>query len=128
MSFKRKGKWRSPGIGPNGKKLCCCGCGREVGKGFRSSATYNCYPEWARINDPSTIRNLVKFRDRGICAICKVEGLSWEAHHIIPVSEGGGQCGLENYQTLCIACHKIETAKLARRRAENARLVKKINS
>lgn len=41
----------------------------------------------------------------------------WEADHIIPVSEGGGCCGLENYRTLCLRCHKIESAKLAKRRA-----------
>ena len=33
----------------------------------------------------------------------------WDADHIIPVKEGGGQCGLENIRTLCIACHKIIT-------------------
>lgn len=35
----------------------------------------------------------------------------WDADHIIPVSEGGGGCGLSNYQTLCIRCHKIKTHK-----------------
>jgi 5-methylcytosine-specific restriction endonuclease McrA len=40
----------------------------------------------------------------------------WEADHIIPVIEGGGCCGLDNYQTLCIRCHKEETKKLAGRR------------
>ena len=41
----------------------------------------------------------------------------WDADHIVPVTEGGGECGLENLRTLCIPCHKIETATLARRRA-----------
>jgi 5-methylcytosine-specific restriction enzyme A len=27
-------------------------------------------------------------------------------HHVIPVKEGGGCCGLENLITLCIRCHK----------------------
>jgi hypothetical protein len=27
-------------------------------------------------------------------------------HHVIPVEEGGGCCGLENLITLCIRCHK----------------------
>jgi hypothetical protein len=40
----------------------------------------------------------------------------WEADHIIPVCEGGGCCGLENYQTLCLRCHKKESANLAKRR------------
>jgi hypothetical protein len=30
----------------------------------------------------------------------------WEAHHIVPISAGGGVCGLDNYQTLCLKCHK----------------------
>ncbi len=42
----------------------------------------------------------------------------WEADHIIPVIEGGGCCGLENYQTLCIRCHKEDTKKLAGRRSK----------
>lgn len=41
----------------------------------------------------------------------------WEADHIQPVVEGGGETGLENLRTLCRSCHRRETAKLARRRA-----------
>ena len=40
----------------------------------------------------------------------------WDADHIIPVKEGGGQCGLENIRTLCIKCHKMETKKLAQKK------------
>lgn len=36
----------------------------------------------------------------------------WEADHIVPVVEGGGECGLEGYRTLCIPCHRQETRKL----------------
>ena len=39
----------------------------------------------------------------------------WDADHIVPVSEGGGCCGLDNYRTLCVMCHKTETAALAAR-------------
>jgi len=42
----------------------------------------------------------------------------WEADHIIPVIEGGGCCGLDNLRTLCVACHRMETAALAGRRAQ----------
>lgn len=42
---------------------------------------------------------------------------TWEAHHIVPVSEGGGGCGLEGYATLCLRCHKRASAELAARRA-----------
>ena len=33
----------------------------------------------------------------------------WDGDHIIPVKEGGGQCGLDNLRTLCIKCHKKVT-------------------
>lgn len=42
----------------------------------------------------------------------------WEMDHVIPVVEGGGELGLENLRILCWACHRLETAKLAKRRAE----------
>ena len=45
----------------------------------------------------------------------------WQADHILPVCEGGGQCSLENYRTLCTACHQRATAALAARRAAKAR-------
>lgn len=44
-------------------------------------------------------------------------GHLWEADHIVPVVEGGGECGLDGYRTLCRACHRRETAALAARRA-----------
>jgi len=40
----------------------------------------------------------------------------WDADHIVPVCEGGGQCGLDNYRTLCHPCHKRVTRELAARR------------
>ncbi len=44
-------------------------------------------------------------------------GHLWEANHIVPVVEGGGECGLEGYETLCLKCHKQATKELAGRRA-----------
>jgi 5-methylcytosine-specific restriction protein A len=41
----------------------------------------------------------------------------WEADHIIPVIEGGGGCDFTGYRTLCMRCHRKETAALAGRRA-----------
>lgn len=48
----------------------------------------------------------------------------WEADHILPVVEGGGGCELENYRTLCLACHRAETKALAARRARQRREAK----
>ncbi len=39
----------------------------------------------------------------------------WDADHILPVAEGGGQCDLENLRTLCVACHR-EATRLLRER------------
>lgn len=36
---------------------------------------------------------------------------SWEIHHVIPIEEGGGCCGLENLVTLCWRCHLKRHAK-----------------
>ena len=41
----------------------------------------------------------------------------WDADHIRAVAEGGGECGLDNMQTLCLWCHREKTAAM-RRRAE----------
>ena len=46
----------------------------------------------------------------------------WDADHIIPVAEGGGECDLDNLRTLCLKCHKLATRRLAERLA-NARRV-----
>lgn len=48
----------------------------------------------------------------------------WEADHIVPVWEGGGLCGPENLRTLCLGCHKAESARGAARRAKARRSMK----
>lgn len=39
----------------------------------------------------------------------------WDADHIVPVAEGGGQCDVDNIRTLCLVCHREETARLRTR-------------
>jgi hypothetical protein len=39
----------------------------------------------------------------------------WEADHVKPVNEGGGRCGLEGFQTLCIWCHREKNTKSAKK-------------
>lgn len=36
----------------------------------------------------------------------------WDADHVLPVAEGGGQCDLDNLRTLCLLCHREVTAEL----------------
>jgi len=39
----------------------------------------------------------------------------WDADHILPVAEGGGECDLDNIRTLCLRCHRVVTAQLRER-------------
>lgn len=41
----------------------------------------------------------------------------WNADHILPVEFGGGGSTLSNFQTLCLACHKIKSREQARERS-----------
>ena len=60
-------------------------------------------------------------------------GMFWQADHVVPVAEGGGQCDLTNLRTLCTQCHARETKELAarlvhQRRAKQAVGTKDIRS
>lgn len=35
-----------------------------------------------------------------------IEGVFWQADHIVPVVHGGGTAGLDNFRTLCLHCHR----------------------
>jgi 5-methylcytosine-specific restriction endonuclease McrA len=93
-------------------------------------------------------------RDRGVCKSCRIDTLVaggilkrsrgptrqrllnywdlpsytgrslWEADHITPVVEGGGECDLSNLRTLCLRCHRMATLGLRLRRAEARQLAR----
>lgn len=42
----------------------------------------------------------------------------WDADHIVPVVEGGGNSDVDNLRTLCLPCHKEETRLLRARMVE----------
>jgi HNH endonuclease len=44
----------------------------------------------------------------------------WAADHIVPVVEGGGECGIENIRTLCLGCHASVTKELRVRLKQSA--------
>ena len=44
-----------------------------------------------------------------------------QADHTLPVAEGGGCCGIGNFRTLCVPCHRQETEALRRRLEERKR-------
>jgi 5-methylcytosine-specific restriction protein A len=124
--------------GPNGRNLCRR-CAAEVPKGRLTFCSDGCVHEWKLRTDPAYLRQCVFDRDHGICAECGVNAVEsdsrylhrkrsargtghlWQADHIVPVVEGGGECDLSNLRTLCTACHKRATADLAARRAEQRR-------
>jgi 5-methylcytosine-specific restriction enzyme A len=129
--------------GPNGRGICRW-CRMEVPKGRRTFCSDSCVHDWRLRTDPAYLRDRVLARDRGICAICGLDALEfyrrfqwipvrkrralrsqldiharrhsfWDADHILPVAEGGGECDLSNLQTLCLWCHQEHTAKLRQR-------------
>ena len=131
--------------GPNGRALCRW-CGVEVPKGRRTFCSEPCVHHHKLRSDPGYVRRLVFQRDKGVCAACgldthelktklarlyfrdryaELERLGfpthretyWDADHVVPVAEGGGECDLDNYRTLCLRCHREATAELMARLA-----------
>ena len=131
--------------GPNGRSLCRW-CNLEVPERRFTFCSDWCVHEWRLRTDPGYLREQVFARDKGICTICGVDarvayldlkrsrgthrlklldrwGLKrisrktlWDADHIVPVVEGGGECDLDNLRTLCLICHRQQTLELRRRR------------
>ncbi len=127
--------------GPSGRTLCRW-CGLEAQGRRHTFCSDWCVHEWRLRTDPSYLREQVFARDRGRCALCHIDSVEafhrlkrargsnrktmlsywglksvnrrslWDADHILPVCEGGGECDLENIRTLCLACHKDETYRL----------------
>ena len=136
--------------GLNGRALCRW-CNLEVPRGRFTFCSEWCVREWRLRTDPGYLREQVLERDRGICALCRTDCISewnhirrlrggarlgalrkwglrprqraslWDADHIIPVVEGGGECDLANLRTLCLRCHREVTAALKLRLQQAAR-------
>lgn len=123
----------------------CRWCGAAIPPRRRTFCSDACVHEWKLRTDPGYLRESVLERDAGVCAQCGVDTVSlrrdmrrldfaarrkflkewgltersrkslWDADHIVPVAEGGGQCDLANMRTLCLKCHKSATAELRTR-------------
>jgi 5-methylcytosine-specific restriction enzyme A len=130
--------------GENGRCLCRW-CSLEVPSGRFTFCSDYCVHEWRLRTDPGYLREQVFLRDKGVCAVCQVDtvkalnalrrsraskrsellehwGLKqmirrtlWDADHVLPVAEGGGECDLENIRTLCLRCHRLSTQELRTR-------------
>jgi len=131
--------------GSNGRNLCRW-CNLEVPPGRRTFCSDWCVEEWKLRSDPGHLRERTFERDKGVCALCgldcvaefhhmrKLRGAArvrtfaewglrpgsrrslWDADHVLPVAEGGGECDLSNIRTLCLKCHRKQTAELRVRR------------
>ena len=127
----------------DGGRCLCRWCGLEVPRGRFTFCSEWCVEEWKLRTDPGHLRDRVFQRDRGICAVCGLDCIAqyshlkrlrgvarakaltdwgprsrkslWDADHIVPVAEGGGECDLSNMRTLCLKCHRAATAQLINR-------------
>lgn len=140
-----KAGFREADRDPEGRRLCRR-CSNPVPKKRRNWCSEECVHQHRLTSDPGYLRRQVFKRDRGVCSACGLDtealrqelramdymrrreamkrlGIPshrehgpWDADHIVPVVEGGGECGLDNIRTLCCPCHKRATTELARRR------------
>jgi 5-methylcytosine-specific restriction enzyme A len=131
--------------GPNGRGICRW-CSLEVPRGRYTFCSAFCVHEWKLRTQPAYLREQVLKRDCGICATCGIDTVAearrlryargsnrtslldhwglrrrsrkslWDADHIVPVVEGGGECDLENIRTLCLRCHRQATLQLRKRK------------
>lgn len=129
----------------SGGRALCRRCASEVPHGRRSFCSLECVHEWRLRTDPGYLRDQVFARDRGYCALCHMDTVRvyqwlrrlkgaartkavrewsimklhrdslWDADHIVPVAEGGGECDLTNMRTLCLKCHRKATLELRAR-------------
>lgn len=140
MSTRRRTKTSEVPVkkGENGHNLCRF-CEIEVPKGRHTFCSQLCVEEWSVRSNTHFMRRKVFERDRGVCACCGLDANGWlefvmrqphsardvlrdalrinnritfwDVDHILPVSHGGGECGLENLQTLCIWCHRKKSLR-----------------
>ena len=150
MSTKRRtlGVHSSPTPKNEKGERLCRNCGKVLTKGQRHNCSPKCSLEWQCKTSPGILRQTIFNRDKGICVLCGVDvfegqlqangspvrrrargsGDLWQADHIVPVIEGGGECSLENIRTLCIPCHKKATKELAERMARRRREKKAVEN
>lgn len=117
--YKRHNFWHlEHQFPPKNNGICDCGCGQPLTGRRKRWATEGCWHlAWQQTaviqGNSKVIRQLVLLRDKGVCRGCGLvcKNKEWHADHIIPVHLGGGGCGLDNFQTLCIDCHKEKSIK-----------------
>jgi 5-methylcytosine-specific restriction enzyme A len=134
-------RWGQPDRNTAGEPICRWCRAAITAPRRRTFCSDPCVHEWRVRSSPSYVRDQVWKRDRGVCRRCgfdvkkaqtawrrlrpaagaraercawRAARPRWEADHILPVSDGGGECGLENYRLLCRGCHVAVTAQWRR--------------
>jgi 5-methylcytosine-specific restriction endonuclease McrA len=132
--------WGKPDRDAAGHPICRW-CGTLVQPPRRTFCGDGCVHEWKLRSNPGYVRRQVWKRDAGVCRICgfdvrkaerawkrerppggdraarrrwRASRPTWAADHILPVADGGGECGLENYRLLCTPCHAAVTSQWRR--------------
>ncbi|CAN5469008.1 hypothetical protein BH23ACI1_BH23ACI1_02500 [soil metagenome] len=135
--------WGKPVLNTAGEPICRW-CRGAVARPRRTFCSGDCVHEWKVRSSPWYVRQQVKKRDKGTCRRCGFNVVKahrewtrskppasdrparkawrtakprWEADHIVPVADGGGECGLDNYRLLCRACHVAVTVAWRKQRA-----------
>lgn len=80
----------------------CSRCGRDCIATRRRIRRFLVGP---RLRGRATRRIRLAKRILGLSSSELIRDL-WQAHHVHAVAAGGGGCGLENYETLCVWCHR----------------------
>jgi 5-methylcytosine-specific restriction protein A len=62
-------------LGPNGERICY-NCGGSLPKGKPFNCSSKCSEEWRCKTSPSHLRFVIQQRDKGVCALCKVDTIS----------------------------------------------------
>jgi 5-methylcytosine-specific restriction protein A len=136
--------WGRPERDDRGRPVCRW-CRTVVRPPRRTFCGDACVHEWRVRSDPRYVRQQVWKRDRGVCRLCGFDvghaerrwrrekpaaaaralrrawrdgRPRWEADHILPVADGGGECSLDNYRLLCRTCHVAITVRWRATRQE----------
>ena len=125
-------RWCGKGVLPPRRTMCSPECVHELSLRINGRYLRNCVYERdkgiceiCKIDTKKTAKEARELTGNDLDEFLKKYGISkkrklwvkkhggglWDADHIIPVKDGGGQCGLENIRTLCILCHKNVTFK-----------------
>lgn len=109
---------------PDGVHCVICGAVFEKPDTRRRYCSPGCYNDWyesLHIRDWAAVRAFVIERD-GRCMRCGVTCITYEVHHIVPISEGGYEFDPDNCITMCEQCHKMKHSTLGNKIRKNRSL------